>query len=153
MQKDFLVEEIKALIKPLVESLGYEFYYIEYVKENNEYYLRTYIDNPEGISLTDCETVSRQISELLDDKDPIKDAYFLEVSSPGIFRQLFTDEHINKYLGEEALVKLSKPVENKKSYKCILKSLTQEILTVEVEGNTLEIPRQKIKTVNLEGEI
>ncbi|GKX66306.1 ribosome maturation factor RimP [Inconstantimicrobium mannanitabidum] len=153
MQKDLLVEEVKTMVKPLVENLGYEFYHIEYVKESNEYYLRVYIDNEAGISLNDCEKVSRLISDLLDNKDPITDPYYLEVSSPGIFRQLFTDEHINRYMGHEVLVKLSKPVENKKSYKCILKSLTDEILTVEVDGNTLDIPRDKIKAVNLEGEI
>ena len=82
MKKEQLVADLEALCAPIVKEKGYDLYHIEYVKENNEYYLRLYIEKPEErISLRDCEIVSRALSDMLDIEDPIKDAYFLEVSS------------------------------------------------------------------------
>ena len=97
MKKDILIEKIEELVKPIISELLYELYYVEYIKENGEFYLRIYIDKEEGrISLDDCEAVSRRVSEILDVEDPIKDAYYLEVSSPGLNRGLYTEEHFKK---------------------------------------------------------
>ena len=69
MNKDALIEKIEVLVKPIADELGYEIYYVEYVKENGEFYLRIYIDKPEGISLNDCESLSRRVSDMLDVED------------------------------------------------------------------------------------
>ena len=91
MKVDALLETIDQLVRPIAEELNYEIYHIEYVKENGEYYLRIYIDKDGGIALSDCEALSRRVSDVMDEKDPIKEAYFLEVSSPGLNRTLLGD--------------------------------------------------------------
>lgn len=80
MKKDVLIERIEELVRPIVSELSCELYYVEYVKENGEFYLRIYIDKEGRVSLNDCEAVSRRVSEVLDVEDPIKEAYYLEVS-------------------------------------------------------------------------
>ncbi|MEE0725464.1 MAG: ribosome maturation factor RimP, partial [Clostridium saudiense] len=93
MKIDALVNEIYEMVNPIAEELNYDIYHIEYVKENGEFYLRIYIEKDGGITLSDCEALSRRVSDLMDEKDPIKDPYFLEVSSPGLNRTLFTENH------------------------------------------------------------
>ena len=121
--------------------------------ENNEFYLRIYIDKEEGISLTDCEALSRRVSDVLDVEDPIDKAYYLEVSSPGLNRRLFTDEHFKKFVGREVLVKLNGNIEGKKNIKGLLKEVTEEKIIVEDGEKAITIPKVKIKAANLEGEI
>ncbi|SHE63295.1 ribosome maturation factor RimP [Clostridium fallax] len=156
MKKDVLVSKLNELIKPIVCQLNYELYHLEYVKENNEFYLRIYIDKEEGfISLTDCETVSRAISEILDTEDPIKDPYYLEVCSPGLNRALHTDEHYKKYIGSEVLVRFIKSLNGKKNVKGFIEKIDEEALYVkELDSEEIvRIPKDKIKSVNLEGEL
>ena len=81
-------EKVESLIKQNIENLGYELYDVEYVKEGSNWFLRAYIDKPGGITVDDCEVVSRRLSDLLDEKDFVEDAYILEVSSPGLGRPL-----------------------------------------------------------------
>ena len=91
MKIDALVNEIYEMVNPIAEELNYDIYHIEYVKENGEFYLRIYIEKDGGITLSDCEALSRRVSDLMDEKDPIPEAYFLEVSSPGLNRTLLGD--------------------------------------------------------------
>ena len=145
MKKEQLVADLEALCAPIVKEKGYDLYHIEYVKENNEYYLRLYIEKPEErISLRDCEIVSRALSDMLDIEDPIKDAYFLEVSSPGLNRRLHSDEHFNRFIGKEVFVGFKSSLSGRKNVKGILK---------DVQENEIKVPKDKIKTANLEGEI
>lgn len=154
MKKEQLVADLEALCAPIVKEKGYDLYHIEYVKENNEYYLRLYIDKAEGkVSLRDCEIVSRRVNEMLDEKDPIKDPYFFEVSSPGLNRKLHNDKHFKSVIGNEVYVGFTKSLEGKKNIKGILKEVTDDNLIIEAEGNDFSIPKDKIKTANLEGEI
>ncbi|KOA20873.1 ribosome maturation factor RimP [Clostridium homopropionicum DSM 5847] len=152
MQNNIIVDRLTELIEPIVLSLNYELYYLEYIKEQNEYYLRAYIDKPEGISLEDCEKVSRKISEMLDEKDPISDAYYLEVSSPGIERILYNDKHLKKYLNNAVIVKLAKLVNGKRVYEGNLLSFDENSVSIETEGLNLIIERNKIKKIILKGE-
>ncbi len=152
MNNNALIEKIETLVKPIADELNYEVYHIEFVKENNEFYLRIYIDKEEGISITDCEALSRRVSDVLDVEDPIDKAYYLEVSSPGLNRRLFTDEHFKKFVGREVLVKLNGNIEGKKNIKGLLKEVTEENIIVEDE-KSITIPKSKIKAANLEGEI
>lgn len=110
-------EKVESLIEPKVQELGYNLYDVEYVKEGKEYYLRVYIDKDTGISLEDCELVSNNINELLDQADYIKEQYFLEVSSPGIERILKKDKHLKDNIGAKVQIKLFKPVNGKNNMK------------------------------------
>ena len=152
MKKDILIERIEELVRPIVSELSCELYYVEYVKENGEFYLRIYIDKEGRVSLNDCEAVSRRISDVLDTEDPIKEAYYLEVSSPGLNRGLYKDEHFKKFIGKEVLVKLTGSIDGVKSVKGILKDVSEDYVVVEGETE-VKIPKDKIKSANLEGEI
>lgn len=152
MQNNIIVDRLNELIEPIVSSLNYELYYLEYIKEQNEYYLRVYIDKADGISLEDCEKVSRKISDMLDEKDPISDSYYLEVSSPGIERILYNDKHLNKYLNNTVIVKLAKLINGKRVYEGNLLSFDDNTVIIEVEGSNLIIERNKIKKIILKGE-
>ena len=149
-----LIEKIYQLVRPVADELKYEIYHIEYVKENGEYYLRIYIDKDGGITLTDCEKLSRRVSDIMDEEDPISEAYFLEVSSPGLNRGLFTEEHYKKQIGKEVLIRFVKSFEGRKNVKGLLKEVNEDAIVVEIEENNLfTVPKDKIKAANLEGEI
>ena len=152
MKNDALVTQIYEMVKPIADELNYEIYHVEYVKENGEYYLRIYIEKEGGITLSDCEALSRRVSDLMDEKDPIPEAYFLEVSSPGLNRTLFTEAHYKRFVGREVMVKLTKAIEGKKSIKGILKEVNEENIIVEAD-TLISIPKDKIKSANIEGEI
>ena len=154
MKVDALIEKIYQLVRPVADELNYEIYHIEYVKVNGEYYLRIYIDKDGGITLTDCEKLSRRVSDIMDEEDPIPVAYFLEVSSPGLNRGLFTEEHYKKQIGKEVLIRFTKSFEGKKNVKGLLKEVNEDSIVIEVEENNLfTVPKDKIKSANIEGEI
>ncbi|MEQ8197524.1 MAG: ribosome maturation factor RimP [Clostridiaceae bacterium] len=153
MSKTDIENKINELIKPTVNDNGYELYHVEYVREQNEYYLRIYIDSEDGISLNDCEKVSRAVSDILDAKDPIKDSYYLEVSSPGIDRQLFTQEHMLNNIGAQVSVKLSKALDRQKTFKGELLEAEEDTVVILVDNENVRIPKEIIKTINIIGEI
>ena len=152
MKNDALVNEIYEMVNPIAEELNYDIYHIEYVKENGEFYLRIYIEKDGGITLSDCEALSRRVSDLMDEKDPIKDPYFLEVTSPGLNRTLFTENHYKRFIGREVMVRFTKSIDGKKNVKGILKEVNDDSIVVEAE-NLMNIPKDKIKSANIEGEI
>ena len=119
-------EKVESLIKEKVQDLGYKLYDIQYSKEGKDYFLRIFIDKEDGIDLNDCEKVSNEINPLLDEKDFIKEMYFLEVSSPGVERILRKDEHLKDALGKEVEVKLFKPIEKQKEFIGILENYDEE---------------------------
>ena len=140
-------EKVENLLKEKIESLGYNLYDVEYVKEGPNYYLRIYIDKETGIDLNDCEKVSNEIDELLDKADYIKEQYYLEVSSPGIERILKKDKHLEQNIGKKVDVKLFKKDEKgKKEYKGILKKFNQEEIIIEAEETT-QIERKNISQI------
>lgn len=153
MHNDAIIQKVEALTLPIAEELGYELYYVEYVRENGENYLRIYIDKDGGIFLSDCEALSRRVSDELDVEDFISDQYYLEVSSPGLNRRLHTDKHFIKSIGKEVLIKTKSAVEGKKTFKGVLKEVTENELVVCENNNNISIPKDKIKTANLDGEI
>lgn len=152
MKKDALIERIEELVLPITDDLGYELYHVEFVKENGENYLRIYIDNEDGITLTDCENVSRRVSEMLDIEDPISTSYYFEVSSPGINRNLYKEEHFNRFIGKEIFVRFTKTLNGRKNIKGILKSCNDGF--IEVDGEDLvKVELEKVKSANLEGDL
>lgn len=153
MNKKILIDELINLVKPIVTELSYDLYYLELVREGKDNYLRIYIDKEnEAISLQDCEKVSRAVSDMLDVKDPIKEGYYLEVSSPGIERILHTDEHLQRYTGNDVVINISGLLNGKKKYEGQLVNFNSEELNIKVEDEEVFIPREKISKVNLKGE-
>jgi len=120
----------QELLAPIAEANHVEIYDVEYVKEGNDWYLRCYIDKEEGVSIDDCEAVSRMLSDRLDEKDFIDDAYILEVSSPGLGRQLKKDKHLAKSILKEVDVKTYRPIGGKKEFTGILKSFDENTITL-----------------------
>ena len=121
-----IVCAVKKIAEPLAEELGYFLWDVEYVKEGAEMYLRITIDSEDGITIEDCEKMHRAIDPLLDEADPIEDAYHLEVSSPGIERDLRTDMQINACEGWDVEVRLYAPIDGAKSYIGALQELDEE---------------------------
>lgn len=151
MKKDALILEIEGLVKPITDELSYELYNVEFVKEDGENYLRIYIDNENGIKLTDCEAVSRRVSEMLDEVDPISVGYFLEVSSPGINRGLYCDEHFERYVGSKVILKLKKALNGTKTITGMLKGINDDYIIVQAEEE-VNIPKDILKSANIEGD-
>lgn len=152
MKKDALMEKMEMLVKPITDNLGYELYHIEFVHEDGENYLRIYIDSEEGIKLTDCEAVSREVSDMLDVEDPIDKSYYLEVSSPGIDKGLYKEEHFKKAINQKVFVKFTGAIESKKHITGILKEVNDEFIIIEGDIE-LNIPKDKIKSANIQGEL
>lgn len=144
-----VVEKLKEKIESIVKKQGFDLYHLEYVREGGQNILRVYIDKDSGVALNDCVAVSRLVSEMLDIEDPIVEEYTLEVSSPGVFRTLFTKEHFERYMNTEVAVKLSALVEGKKKYEGVLKEFDGESLILEVENNEVVLPMLKVSMVTL----
>ena len=140
----------EKLLEPILKELEFELYDVEFVKEAGTFYLRAFIDKEGGININDCETVSRRLSDLLDEKDFIPDAYILEVSSPGLGRQLKKDKHFEKSIGEEVEVKLFKAIDKQKEFIGFLDSFDAEKIVIADENeNLMEFERSNIAKVNL----
>lgn len=138
-------ERVEILLKTKIEEIGYNLYDVEYAKEGKNYFLRIFIDKPEGIDLNDCEKVNNAINDILDNADYIKEQYYLEVSSPGIERVLRKDKHLEQNIGKEISVKLFKKDENgNKEYQGILKKFNKEKIILEED---IEIERKNIAQI------
>ncbi|MDE6910583.1 MAG: ribosome maturation factor RimP [Lachnospiraceae bacterium] len=135
-KKDSYEERAEALLEPIVAANGCEIYDVEYVKEGGNWYLRAFIDKADGVSIVDCENVSRAFSEKLDEADFIPDAYTLEVSSPGLGRALKKDRHLEKSLGDEVEVKTYKPIDRQKEFIGVLKAYDKDTVTIETEKDS-----------------
>lgn len=168
-------KKVEDLILNTIESLGYELYDVIYEKEAQDYYLRIFIDSPNGISLNDCEKVNDSINDMLDEANYIKDQYFLEVSSPGVERLLRKDKHLQANIGKEVVCNLYHPIviekekleeanlqKNKKKSKKelslkqiegVLQNFDENKLVIQVFNDgteeSLEIERKNIATIKL----
>ena len=147
---DIYASKTEKLLLPVLEANNFELYDVEYVKEGSNWYLRAYIDKEGGITVDDCELVSRALSDLLDKNDFIPDAYILEVSSPGLGRQLKKDKHFDKSIGEEVEIKLYKSINKQKEWVGILVGYNEDTITIQLEDETqIDIPRKDIAIVRL----
>ena len=142
-------EKVEGVLQKPIEDLGYQLYDVEYSKEGKDYYLRVYIDKEEGIDLNDCGKVSNAINGLLDELDYLKEGYFLEVSSPGIERTLRKDKHFQEAIGEQVIVKLFKPVEEKRGWIGLLTQCDTNKIVLEIENHNLEIDRNNVAIVKI----
>lgn len=139
-------ENVENLIMPIIENLGYILYDVQYVKEGKDYYLRVFIDKKEGISLEDCEKVNNAITDILDEKNYIKDQYFLEISSPGIERILRKDKHLEENIGKKVCINLFKPIEKEKQLIGILEKYDENNIYINCE-EIIQIDRKNISLI------
>lgn len=105
------VSKVWELCEPIINDLGLSLWDVRYVKEGADWFLRIFIDKPEGVDITDCEKVSRAVDKPIEELDPIENAYCLEVCSPGIERELIRDEHFEQFIGADIMVKMLRPIE------------------------------------------
>lgn len=127
-----IAESVRTLAQPIAENFGVRVWDVRFLKEGAEWYLRIFIDKEGGVNIVDCENVSRAIDPLLDEKDFISQNYILEVSSPGLERELTRDEHFQEYIGKDIKVRLIRPLEGLGKEFCgVLKELSGNELTIE----------------------
>ena len=143
-------DEIQAMLQPVVESLGYEFWGLEYIQGRGAT-LRIFIDrdSDEGVSVDDCALVSHQVSGVLDVEDPIPGEYNLEVSSPGMDRPLFTLEQWSRYIGEDIQIRLLAPVAGKRRLTATLTAIDGDDVLLDVKGEALRVPFAQVDRATL----
>lgn len=140
-KKSGIAPTVKTLAQPLADEMGYILWDVEYVREGAEYYLRITLDSEDGITIEDCERFSRAIDPILDEADPIAESYHLEVSSPGIERDLKTVEHIAACCGWDVEAKLFTPLDGSRIWRGVLEGMDeQKQVLISVGGNVKAIP-------------
>ncbi|WP_421682107.1 ribosome maturation factor RimP [Stutzerimonas urumqiensis] len=143
------LEQLQALLAPVVEALGYVCWGIEFLSQGRHSLLRVYIDHPNGILVDDCEKVSRQLSGVLDVEDPISADYTLEVSSPGMDRPLFTLDQFAAHAGEQVKVKLRSPFEGRRNFQGLLRGVEDQEVVVQIDGHEYLLPIDAIDKANI----
>lgn len=144
-----LRDQLGELLGPVVANLGYELWEIEYAPRAGGGLLRLYIDSPDGISLDDCEKVSRAVSAVLDEADPIPNEYTLEVSSPGLDRVLRTQAHFARFAGERVKVEMIALINGRKRFQGRLQKVGESEITLETDGGEVSLPIQDIHRARL----
>ena len=144
-----VTDTVATLALPFVEAAGCSLWDVEYVKEAGEWFLRVYIDKEEGISIEDCEAVSRPLSDALDEADPIEGSYTFEVSSAGADRVLKKEEHFSQFQDAEVEVKLYRAKEGRKEFVGLLQSYEEGNVTLDVNGTSVTFEKKEIALVRL----
>lgn len=143
-------QRTEELLIPILEKYEFELVDVEYVKEAGTWYLRAYIDKPGGIAINDCQVVSRELSDLLDQKDFIDDSYILEVSSPGLGRPLKKERDFARSIGAEVEIRTYRMVEGRKEFTGVLEEYDSESVTVSYEDGTKQnFDRKEIALIRL----
>lgn len=142
-------EELARLLEPTVERLGYELSDLELKLGGKDGVIRVFIDKPEGVDLSDCEAVSRQLSAVLDVEDPVPGHYTLEVSSPGLDRKLTKPEHFRRYVGEDVRVRLRTPLDGRRNFRGRLTAADDEDVEIEVDGRPHHLAMAAIESARL----
>jgi ribosome maturation factor RimP len=143
------VEKVTQLIEPTVQALDLELWGVEHASQGKYSVLRIFIEREAGVTIDDCERVSRQVSAIFDVEEPITGEYTLEVSSPGMDRLLFTPQQFQKYCGEEISVRMRTPVDGRRKFKGTLTDVVDDIIHIQVDGNDFELPHGDIEKANI----
>jgi len=149
LKKQEIEEKCTELVMPIIEAGNYDLWDVEYVKEGADYYLRVYADKEGGIGIDDCVDISRKLEQKLDEEDFIKEAYILEVSSPGLTRVLKKDKEFEKSIGRLVDIKLYKAFNGQKELQGTLKSFDEKSLTFNISDEDVVIERDNISVVRL----
>jgi len=148
-----MLSKLEELFAPVLENCGVELYDMEYVKEGGSRILRIFIDKPDGVDLNDCEGVSRGVSDILDEHDPISDDYRLQVSSPGVERRLARPAHFEKSIGQKVTLKLfapHSPVDGRKRFTGTLTAYGDNKLGLtDTEGEAFEFDTKQVAACNI----
>lgn len=147
--RDLIEKKAEEIVRPIVESNGFELWDVEYVKEGSEKYLRAYIDKEGGITINDCELVSRAFSEKLDEDDFIKEAYILEVSSPGLTRPLKKDKDFDRSIGKLVEAGTFAKIDKRKEFLGRLVAFDDSTVTLDDEGTEIVLPRKQLSYIRL----
>lgn len=142
-------QEITKMVSPLITDLGYELYDVMFLKEGAEWFLRIFIDSPNGIDLDDCEKVSNRVSDLLDETDPITTSYSLEVSSCGLERHLREKIHFEKAIGKNIEIKFYKPINGEKSIVGELLKVNDNTISLKVNEGNVDINFSDISSAKI----
>ncbi len=143
-------ENLKELLEPPVENLGYELVKVELSNQGKSTILRVYIDAPGGIQVDDCEMVSRQLSAVLDVEDPLNSAYLLEVSSPGLDRPLIKPEHFKQFVGDKVRIVMATHVLGRRRFTGQMVEAGNDAVMLEVDGENYELPYKDMESAQLE---
>ena len=144
-----VTEKVTQLAQPVAEELGLEIWDVEYVREAGQWYLRIYIDKDGGISINDCEAMSRTLDPLLDEADPIQEAYVFEVCSAGAERELKRERDFERYMGTLVEVKHYQPVNGAKSHVGKLAGYDSGAVTLDINGKTVSFEKAQVAQVRL----
>jgi len=145
-----LLQEVRQVVEPILESQGLELVDLEYQRESQGWVLRIYLDREGGVSLDDCAGISHEVGAVLEVKDLIPSSYTLEVSSPGLTRPLKKPEDFNKFRNQMVKIKLYEPLDGRRNFKGTLLGLEGDRVRVEAEQQVYELPLQRIAKANLE---
>jgi len=143
------VDMISVLLRPTVQTLGLELWGIEHLMRGRSSLLRIYIESDQGITIEDCERVSRQVSGILDVEDPLPGEYTLEVSSPGLDRPLFSFEQYQRFVGEVVNLRLRAPIDGRRKFKGVLEKAEADQITLTVDGALVNIAFAQIEKANI----
>lgn len=145
------VSRVYEIVAPYAQELGLDIWDIRFVKEGTDWYLRIFIDKNGGVSIDDCVDLTHAITKPLDDADPISQSYLLEVSSPGVERELVTDAHFDKYVGSNVMLRLIRPIEKVRDFSGRLKAYDNGVITLELpDGEELTVNRKETSYVKLD---
>lgn len=148
-KKDEYVKKTEALLEPIIEANHFELVDVEYVKEGSNWYLRAYIDKPGGITIDDCELVSRALNEKLDADDFIEEAYILEISSPGLGRPLKKEKDFARSIGQDVDIRLYKAQDGMKEFTGELTAYDADTVTILMDGSEIVFNRTDIALIRL----
>lgn len=132
--KSNTVTRVREIITPFAKELGLDIWDIRFAKEGTDWYLRIFIDKDGGVSIDDCVDLTHAVTKPLDDADPISQSYILEVSSPGVERELTEDSHFEKYIGADVMVRLIRPIDGVRDFSGVLVSYESSTAVIELDG-------------------
>lgn len=145
------VSKVYEIVTPYAEKLGLDIWDIRFVKEGTDWYLRIFIDKEGGVTINDCVDLTHAVTKPLDDADPISQSYLLEVSSPGIERELITDSHFKKFIGSNIMLRLIRPTEKVRDFSGKMISYDEGMITVELpDGEQLTVNKKETSFVKLD---
>jgi len=143
------IDQLNEIVAPAVEAVGFEFVGLEYIAAGKHSILRIFIDHENGINVDNCAEVSHQVSAVMDVEDPISSEYRLEVSSPGAERPLFTAKQFAQFMGDAVQVKLHRPLNGRRNFKGKISSVSDELVSIEVDGEVFEFSITMLEKANL----
>lgn len=147
------VQKVEGIVRPIADELGLKIWDIRYLKEGASWFLRIFIDKEGGVDIDDCERMSRAIDAPLDDADLIKEAYYLEVSSPGLFRELTRPEHFEEFEGAEVTVRLIRPIDKQKEFIGTLIGLQNQKIIISDGENQREFEKSAVSKIFVNDEL